>query len=85
MVAQIRATATFLCKFTGHPQPSIKWSKNNTEIKDGGRFCVLINEGFTRLEIVDLIKADEGNYRIDLENTAGSCWASAGLVVTGKC
>lgn len=54
------------------------------EIKNEGRFHILIEENYTRLEITDLVRSDDGNYRVDLENAAGSYWASAGLVVTGK-
>ena len=54
------------------------------EIKNEGRFHILIEENFTQLEITDLVKSDDGDYRVDLQNAAGSYWASAGLVVTGE-
>ena len=83
VVAKAGSSALFPCNFTAHPLPSIKWSKNNVEIKNEGRFHILIEEDYTQLQITDLVKADDGDYRLDLRNAAGSYWASAGLVVTG--
>ena len=54
------------------------------EIKNEGRFRITIEEDYTCLEISDLVRSDDGNYKVDLENPAGSYWASAGLVVTGE-
>ena len=83
-MAKEGSSARFPCNFTAHPQPSVKWSKNGDEIKNEGRFHILIEENFTQLEITDLVKSDDGDYRVDLQNADGGYWASASLVVTGE-
>ena len=76
--------ALFPCKFEAIPQPNITWTKNDVVLKNETRFTIVIEKGFTKLEIDDLQKSDAGNYKVSLENSAGSAWASAGLVVVSK-
>lgn len=54
------------------------------EIKSEGRYHVIVEEDFTQLEITDLVKSDDGSYKVDLNNPAGGEWATASLIVTGE-
>ena len=84
VIGKVGGIAVFPCLFTGSPEPSVTWSKNNAVLESGGRFRIVIEKGYTKLEIDDLQKSDAGTYKVDLENSAGSYQAWAGLVVTGR-
>lgn len=83
-VAKEGETVVFTCEFEGVPEPTVTWTKDDVIIKDEGRFLIVIEKGFTELEIDDIIKADSGDYKVTLNNSAGEALASAQLVITGR-
>ncbi|ETN83967.1 hypothetical protein NECAME_07120, partial [Necator americanus] len=83
-------TATYECKVTGQPQPEIKWFKDKEEISSTDQHFVQTREadGTVRLVIrsakltIDKAKlADQGNYRVEATNAAGSMSSKAPLSV----
>jgi hypothetical protein len=60
------------------------WTKDDVEIKSEGRFNISTTQGASKLEIFNVGKADNGWYKIALQNPSGWAWASAQLIVTGK-
>ena len=83
-VAKAGTNVTFPTTFHGDPQPSVVWTKDDVEIKSEGRFNISTTEGASTLEIFNVGKADNGWYKIALQNPSGWAWASAQLIVTGK-
>ena len=83
-VAKEGETIVFSCEFDGVPEPTVTWSKDDVAIKDEGRFLVVIEKGYTELEINQINKNDAGNYMVTLENSAGAASAWAQLVISGR-
>lgn len=74
----------FTCSFTGDPEPTVTWKKDDIKIIDEGRFLIIIEEGYSEMEIENLEYSDAGSYQIVLDNSAGSSWADAILDMNGK-
>lgn len=74
--------AAFECKVAGVPQPKVKWFKDGKELKDGdGCRIEALPDGTHRL-ILDKCKVDDqGNYRVEATNDAGSTSSKAPLTV----
>ena len=83
-VAKAGTNVTFPTTFTGDPQPTVKWTKDEVEMKSEGRINISTTEGASTLQIFNAVKADNGWYKISLNNPSGWAWASAQLVITGK-
>ncbi|XP_059156398.1 twitchin-like isoform X4 [Physella acuta] len=62
---------TLKIPFTGNPKPSVKWVRDNEELR-GSRFVQEVTERHAILTIKDASKLDDGPYRLQLENELGS-------------
>lgn len=77
--------ATLECRVTGTPTPSITWFCENQEVKASQDIRMLYEEGMCSLDIVDVLPEDEGEYRVEAVNEAGSCHTVAYLTVLREC
>uniref|UniRef100_A0A8C5DVV7 DCC netrin 1 receptor n=1 Tax=Gouania willdenowi TaxID=441366 RepID=A0A8C5DVV7_GOUWI len=65
------------CAVTGNPLPSVRWMKNGEEVIPSDYFQIV--DG-SNLQILGLVKSDEGFYQCVAENSAGSSQAMAQLL-----
>ncbi|TKR95914.1 hypothetical protein L596_010016 [Steinernema carpocapsae] len=76
--------AVFECKISGMPQPQVKWFKDGEELKPGDGIVIeVLDDGTNRLKIQNAKVDDQGNYRVEATNNAGSMSSKAPLSVTG--
>uniref|UniRef100_A0A3B3D354 DCC netrin 1 receptor n=1 Tax=Oryzias melastigma TaxID=30732 RepID=A0A3B3D354_ORYME len=66
------------CAVTGNPLPTIRWMKNGEEVIPSDYFQIV--DG-SNLQILGLVKSDEGFYQCVAENSAGSAQAMAQLLL----
>ncbi|XP_057675858.1 netrin receptor DCC isoform X3 [Corythoichthys intestinalis] len=66
------------CAVTGNPAPTIRWMKNGEEVIPSDYFQIV--DG-SNLQILGLVKSDEGFYQCIAENIAGSSQAMAQLLL----
>ncbi|XP_061887387.1 netrin receptor DCC-like [Entelurus aequoreus] len=66
------------CAVTGNPAPTIRWLKNGEEVIPSDYFQIV--DG-SNLQILGLVKSDEGFYQCVAENIAGSSQAMAQLLL----
>ncbi|CAJ0930475.1 unnamed protein product, partial [Mesorhabditis belari] len=66
-----------ICEFRGNPTPKIRWLKNGVPVKASEYF--LIDEN--RLQVLGVVKMDQGVYQCIGENEAGSVQSIAQLLV----
>uniref|UniRef100_A0A8C8F4N8 Neogenin n=1 Tax=Oncorhynchus tshawytscha TaxID=74940 RepID=A0A8C8F4N8_ONCTS len=64
----------FQCEVTGSPAPTVKWVKNGDAVIPSDYFKI-INEH--NLQVLGLVKSDEGFYQCLAENDAGNMQSSA--------
>uniref|UniRef100_A0A8C6KUB4 DCC netrin 1 receptor n=1 Tax=Nothobranchius furzeri TaxID=105023 RepID=A0A8C6KUB4_NOTFU len=64
------------CAVTGNPPPFVRWMKNGEEVIPSDYFQIV--DG-TNLQILGLVKSDEGFYQCVAENSAGCSQAMAQL------
>ncbi|XGW29138.1 hypothetical protein V3C99_008720 [Haemonchus contortus] len=77
-------TAVLQCKVEGDPPPTVRWSKGNREIMNGGRFRHM-TDGETNTVSLALLKCrsqDDGAYTLTIENAHGSDSIDIKLLVT---
>ncbi|KAK0423255.1 hypothetical protein QR680_008049 [Steinernema hermaphroditum] len=73
----------FECKISAMPQPQVKWFKDGEELKPGdGIEIEALDDGTNRLKIDKAKVDDQGNYRVEATNNAGSMSSKAPLTVT---
>ncbi|XP_017158714.1 netrin receptor DCC, partial [Poecilia reticulata] len=66
------------CAVTGNPLPTVRWMKNGEEVIPSDYFQIV--DG-TNLQILGLVKSDEGFYQCVAENSAGGAQATAQLLL----
>lgn len=66
------------CTVTGNPPPGVRWMKNGEEVIPSDYFQIV--EG-SNLQVLGLVKSDEGFYQCVAENEAGNAQAMAQLVL----
>ncbi|XP_023194441.1 netrin receptor DCC [Xiphophorus maculatus] len=66
------------CAVTGNPLPAVRWMKNGEEVIPSDYFQIV--DG-TNLQILGLVKSDEGFYQCVAENSAGGAQAMAQLLL----
>uniref|UniRef100_A0A6Q2Y686 DCC netrin 1 receptor n=1 Tax=Esox lucius TaxID=8010 RepID=A0A6Q2Y686_ESOLU len=66
------------CAVEGNPAPTVRWMKNGEEVIPSDYFQVI--DG-SNLQILGLVKSDEGFYQCVAENEAGSGQAMAQLIL----
>ncbi|KJH44301.1 immunoglobulin I-set domain protein [Dictyocaulus viviparus] len=74
--------AQFECKVKGTPLPVVRWFKDGVELKPGDGVTIeALPDGTNRLTIDHTKLADQGNYRVEATNAAGSMSSKAPLSV----
>ncbi|KAJ8338906.1 hypothetical protein SKAU_G00356920 [Synaphobranchus kaupii] len=66
------------CEVTGKPPPTVRWVKNGEVVIPSDYFQIL---GGSNLQILGLVKSDEGFYQCVAENDAGNAQAMAQLIL----
>uniref|UniRef100_A0A0R3RFL5 Muscle M-line assembly protein unc-89 n=1 Tax=Elaeophora elaphi TaxID=1147741 RepID=A0A0R3RFL5_9BILA len=73
---------SFECRVSGIPVPQVKWFKDGDEIKPDERIHIeSLPDGTNRLVIDSVKLEDQGNYRCEATNNAGSMSSKAPLTV----
>ncbi|KAJ8402092.1 hypothetical protein AAFF_G00373270 [Aldrovandia affinis] len=65
------------CEVTGKPHPTVRWVKNGEVVIPSDYFQIV---GGSNLQILGLVKSDEGFYQCVAENDAGNAQAMAQLI-----
>ncbi|XP_078237088.1 neogenin isoform X4 [Pogona vitticeps] len=68
----------FECDVTGKPTPTVKWVKNGDVVIPSDYFKI-VNEH--NLQVLGLVKSDEGFYQCIAENDVGNIQAAAQLII----
>ncbi|KAL2100130.1 hypothetical protein ACEWY4_004524 [Coilia grayii] len=66
------------CAVTGNPQPKVHWVKNGEVVIPSDYFQIV--DG-SNLQILGLVRSDEGYYQCVAENDAGNAQATAQLIL----
>lgn len=70
-------------KYTGHPKPTISWSKNGEPIDDSS--CKIYDDEYsTTIAVYSVDRANSGCYTVTATNNAGSASANLQLKVIGE-
>ena len=79
----------FECRVLADPLPTITWYHNDQEVREGGRYTIIVvkdgNSYSICLEIDDVSVADGGKYRVTAKNTLGEASANIALNFDSKC
>ncbi|KAI2648625.1 hypothetical protein H4Q32_018774 [Labeo rohita] len=76
--AQESMDIIFECDVTGSPPPTVKWMKDGDTVIPSDYFRIVKQHN---LQVLGLVKSDEGFYQCLAENDAGNVQASAQLVI----
>ncbi|XP_015199137.2 neogenin isoform X2 [Lepisosteus oculatus] len=68
----------FECEVMGTPPPTVKWVKNGDAVIPSDYFKIIKEHN---LQVLGLVKSDEGFYQCLAENDAGNVQASAQLII----
>ncbi|XP_063045377.1 neogenin 1a isoform X3 [Engraulis encrasicolus] len=68
----------FECEVTGSPAPTVRWVKNGDTVIPSDYFKIIEEHN---LQVLGLVKTDEGYYQCMAENDAGNVQASAQLII----
>ncbi|XP_048887536.1 neogenin 1a isoform X3 [Brienomyrus brachyistius] len=68
----------FECEVAGSPPPTVKWVKNGDAVIPSDYFKIVKEHN---LQVLGLVKSDEGFYQCLAENDAGNIQASAQLII----
>ncbi|KAM9410156.1 neogenin 1a isoform 3-T3 [Pholidichthys leucotaenia] len=68
----------FECEVSGSPAPTIKWVKNGDAVIPSDYFKIIKEHN---LQVLGLVKSDEGFYQCLAENDAGNIQSSAQLII----
>ncbi|XP_015219478.2 netrin receptor DCC isoform X2 [Lepisosteus oculatus] len=66
------------CAVTGKPPPTVRWVKNGEVVIPSDYFQII---GGSNLQILGLVKSDEGFYQCVAENEAGNAQVAAQLII----
>ncbi|XP_053783470.1 neogenin isoform X8 [Desmodus rotundus] len=69
---------TFECEVTGKPTPTVKWVKNGDVVIPSDYFKIVKEHN---LQVLGLVKSDEGFYQCIAENDVGNAQAGAQLII----
>ncbi|KAL1007686.1 hypothetical protein UPYG_G00090210 [Umbra pygmaea] len=78
MYAHESMDIVFECEVTGSPAPTVKWVKNGDAVIPSDYFKIIKEHN---LQVLGLVKSDEGFYQCLAENGAGNIQASAQLII----
>ncbi|CAM9211077.1 unnamed protein product [Lampetra planeri] len=68
----------FECEVAGSPAPTVKWVKNGDAVIPSDYFKIIKEHN---LQVLGLVKSDEGFYQCLAENDAGNIQSSAQLII----
>uniref|UniRef100_A0A8C5QIN0 Neogenin 1 n=1 Tax=Leptobrachium leishanense TaxID=445787 RepID=A0A8C5QIN0_9ANUR len=68
----------FACEVSGKPTPTIKWVKNGDVVIPSDYFKIV---GDQNLQVLGLVRSDEGFYQCIAENEVGNVQAAAQLII----
>ncbi|XP_032379268.1 neogenin 1a isoform X14 [Etheostoma spectabile] len=68
----------FECEVSGSPAPTVKWVKNGDAVIPSDYFKIIKEHN---LQVLGLVKSDEGFYQCLAENDAGNIQSSAQLII----
>lgn len=68
----------FECEVTGKPTPTVKWVKNGDVVIPSDYFKIVKEHN---LQVLGLVKSDEGFYQCIAENDVGNAQAGAQLII----
>ncbi|PIO69613.1 immunoglobulin I-set domain protein, partial [Teladorsagia circumcincta] len=75
-------SATFTAKFTGFPDPAIRWYRNNEPIKRSAGHEITQTKDEAKLTITAVQQEDVAEYKVEASNPAGKASSVANLVLT---
>jgi len=65
----------------GIPDPVIRWTKDNIDIREDHRIDIYSDRGTHHLEISEVLLADQGLYTIHAENSLGQVTAQCRIEI----
>ena len=65
------------CNAVGNPTPSISWTKDGSVINANGDPRIIFAEQNTKLNITNVTRVDDGQYRCVANNSLGSATSNA--------
>ncbi|CAD6198030.1 unnamed protein product [Caenorhabditis auriculariae] len=77
-------TASFSAKFSGFPEPMIRWYRNNEPVKHSSGYEVSQSKGEAVLRITGVKNEDVAEYKVEASNPAGKASSVANLVLTPR-
>ena len=80
-MGQEGANAEFRAKYTGEPEPTIRWTRNNQPIKQTDRVDFGNAEGDAWLRINGLKQEDVAEYKCEAVNPVGRASSVANLAL----
>ncbi|CAJ0586229.1 unnamed protein product, partial [Mesorhabditis spiculigera] len=83
IVANEGQAASFTAKFSGFPEPTIRWYRNNEPIKKSG-YSVSQKDGTATLTIQSPRQEDVAEYKVEASNPAGKASSVANLVLAPR-
>ncbi|ESO04842.1 hypothetical protein HELRODRAFT_78348, partial [Helobdella robusta] len=70
-------------KFSGEPAPQIKWLRNDGQIIPSSSFKIVVDHGYSALEIKEFFPEDAGLYTVVARNLGGETRTSCHLDIEG--
>lgn len=70
---------------TGTPRPTMRWTKNGSELFDGGSLDLHQSAEVCVLHITNVRRADAAEYELQLSNDSGTETVPITVKVIGKC
>ncbi|ETN87097.1 hypothetical protein NECAME_01255 [Necator americanus] len=84
IIADEGKPAVFSAKYTGFPEPTIRWYRNNEPIKRSAGYEVSQSKDEAILKVSSCQQEDVGEYKVEASNPAGKASSVANLVLTPK-
>ncbi|ULT87824.1 hypothetical protein L3Y34_007185 [Caenorhabditis briggsae] len=76
--------AQFSAKFSGFPEPTIRWYRNNEPVKHSDGYEISQSKGEAILRISGTKNEDVAEYKVEASNPAGKASSVANLVLTPR-
>ncbi|XP_077429532.1 immunoglobulin-like and fibronectin type III domain-containing protein 1 [Vanacampus margaritifer] len=84
LTVRVGQNATFKMPFAPQEALIVNWSKNGTEVKDGGGLKIVKEPNHSRLLFRDCLRTDMGQIKIQLKNPFGTAEATSQLFVVDR-
>ncbi|KAM9799898.1 immunoglobulin-like and fibronectin type III domain-containing protein 1 [Syngnathus typhle] len=84
LTVRVGHNATFKIPFAPQESLTVNWSKNGSEVKDGGGVKIVKEPNHSRLLFKDCLRADMGEIKIHLKNPFGTAEATSQLFVLDR-